>query len=224
MNIEILYKPAHSVAHVQLEAGESITAESGAMIATSGNVTMTTSAGGLKKGLKRMFGGESFFRNTFTAEGAPGEVILAPALCGDMTVIDVDQRDWFIASSAYVGGDSTVDLQTKVGGFKGFFSGAGIFILRATGQGKMAIGAFGALECVSVEGELTIDTGHLVAWEDSPDLRYRVSKASSGWIASFLSGEGLVCRFTGHGKVWVQTRNPGEYGTLIGRMLPPRRN
>ncbi len=224
MKIDVLYKPAHSVAHVQLEAGESVTAESGAMVSTSGNVTMTTSAGGLKKGLKRLFGGESFFRNTFTAENSSGEVLLAPALCGDMTVVDVNQSDWFIASSAYVGGDDSIDLQTKVGGFKGFFSGAGIFILRATGYGKVILGAFGALECVDVDGELVIDTGHLVAWEDSPSLEYSVTKASSGWIASFLSGEGLVCRFRGQGKVWVQTRNPSEYGSLIGRLLPPREN
>ena len=99
-----------------------------------------------------------------------------------------------------------------------------MFILRATGHGLVALGAFGALECVEVDGELTIDTGHLVAWADTPELQYRVGKASSGWIASFLSGEGLVCKFSGKGKVWVQTRNPSEYGTLIGRMLPPRKN
>ena len=100
------------------------------MVSTSGHISMTTSAGGFKKGLKRLFGGESFFRNTFTAEGRPGEVLLAPALCGDMTVANIDRNDWFIASSAYVGGDESVSLETKLGGFKGFFSGAGIFILR----------------------------------------------------------------------------------------------
>ena len=216
MKIDILYKPAHSVAHVQLERGESVTAESGAMVSTSGNVSMTTSAGGLKKGLKRLFGGESFFRNTFTAEGREGEVLLAPALCGDMTVIDIDRADWFIASSAYVGGDGTIDLQTKVGGFKGFFSGAGVFILRATGHGQVILGAFGALECVDVNGELVIDTGHLVAWEDSrPVLCYEPRP----------DGSLVFCRrrpdlsISGPRKVWVQTRNPSEYGSLIGRLL-----
>ena len=224
MNIDILHQPAHSVARVQLAAGESVTAESGAMVSTSAHVTMTTSAGGLKSGLKRLLGSESFFRNTFTAEETAGEVLLAPALCGDLAVADVNASNLFIASSAYVGGDSTVDLQTKVGGFKGFLSGAGLFILRATGQGKVIFGAFGALECLDIDGELLIDTGHLVAWEDSDQLQYTVTKASSGWIASFLSGEGLVCRFKGTGKVWVQTRNPSDYGAEIGRLLPPREN
>ena len=224
MNIEILYKPAHSVARVQLAVGESVTAESGAMVSTSGNVTMTTSAGGLGSGLKRLLGAESFFRNTFTAEGASGEVLLAPVLCGDLAVADVDESNWYIASSAYVGGDDSVDLQTKVGGFKGFFSGAGLFILRASGRGKVIFGAFGALECIDVEGELLVDTGHLIAWEDSPELTHTVTKVASGWISSFLSGEGLVCRFKGSGKVWVQTRNPGDYGASIGRLLPPREN
>ena len=83
------------------------------------------------------------------------------------------------------------------------------------------LGGFGALECLEVDGELIIDTGHLVAWEDVPELEYTVTKASSGWIASFLSGEGFVCRFSGRGKVWYKHETIGIRQS-IGRMLPPR--
>ena len=224
MKIEILYRPAHTVARVLLEAEESITAESGAMVSTSGNVAMTTESGGFKQGLKRLLGGESFFRNTFTAAETEGELLLAPALCGDMSVIEVGERDWFLASSTYVGGSPSVQIDSKLSGFSGFFSGAGVVILRASGSGQVILGSFGAMECLEIDGELIIDTGHLVAWEDTSTLKYSVSKSSSGWISSFLSGEGLVCRFSGRGKVWVQTRNPSEYGSLIGRLLPPRKS
>lgn len=222
MDIQILYKPVHSMAKVTLDAGETIEAEAGAMMGTSSNVTMTTQAGGVMKGLKRMFGGESFFRNQFTAQGGQGEVLLAPSLCGDMAVLDVNDRSWFIQSSSYVAGHQTIDLNTKVGGFKTFFAGEGIFVLKATGRGQVIVGAFGALERIDLDGELIIDTGHLVAWEDSPGLTYKVTKAGSGWIAAFLSGEGLVCKFQGKGTIWIQTRNPAEYGATIGALLPPR--
>lgn len=223
MDIDILYKPAHTVARVRLKPGEQIEAESGAMVSTDSHVHMETAAGGFKKGLKRLFGGESFFRNTFTAQGAPGEVLLAPPLAGDMTVLECGDRAWFVQSTSYVAGDKSLSLDTKLGGFKTFFAGEGIFVLRASGPGRVIVAAFGALERVDVDGEVVIDTGHLVAWEDSPDLTYNVTKAGSGWIASFLSGEGLVCRFQGRGTVWIQTRNPSAYGRLIGALLPPRK-
>lgn len=223
MDIEILYRPAHTMARVTLAAGEQIEAEAGAMVATDANVQMTTSAGGFKKGLKRLFGGESFFRNTFSPSGGSGQVMLAPALCGEMTVLDCGNASWFLQSRAYVAGHKTVNLDTKLGGFKGFFGGPGLFVLRASGQGQVIASAFGALERIDVDGDLTVDTGHLVAWEDRPDLTYKVTKAGAGWIGSFLSGEGLVCNFSGRGIVWIQTRNPMAYGTLIGRLLPPKK-
>lgn len=223
MNIEVLYRPAHTMAKVTLDAGESVVAESGAMVGTSGNVAMATQAGGLKKGLKRLFGGESFFRNTFTAQGGAGEVLLAQSLCGDMMTLDCGESPWFIQSSSYVGGAPTVDLNTKLGGFKTFFAGEGLFVLRASGAGPVIIGSYGALERVDVDGELLIDTGHLVAWQDTPELTYKVGKAGSGWIASFLSGEGLACRFKGHGTVWIQTRNASEFGKIVGALLPAKK-
>jgi uncharacterized protein (AIM24 family) len=65
-----------------------------------------------------------------------------------------------------------------------------------------------------------VDTGHLVAWEDT--LQYSVGTSASGWIGSFLSGEGLVCHFRGNGALWIQTRNPAAYGSALGRLLPAR--
>ena len=56
---------------------------------------------------------------------------------------------------------------------------------------------------------MVIDTGHLVAWDTR--LSYSVGKSGSGWIASWLSGEGLVCHFQGQGQVYVQSRNAAEY-------------
>lgn len=191
------------------------------MVGMSTNVQMQTQSGGLMKGLKRLFGGESFFRNTFTANGGQGEVLFATPLCGDMAVLEAGQRQWCIQNSAFVASSPSVDVKTKSGGFKGMFSGAGLFVLETSGQGQVIIGTFGALEPVQVDGSMVIDTGHLAAWEST--LQYKVGKSGAGWIASFLSGEGLVCHFQGQGTVYLQSRNAAEYGATIGAMLPPRK-
>lgn len=222
MQVNLLYRPSQSLAQVWLQPNESVMAESGAMVGMSTNVQMQTQSGGLLKGLKRMFGGESFFRNTFTAAQGQGEVLFATPLCGDMAVLDVGARQWNVQNSAFIASSAGVDVKTKSGGFKGLFSGAGLFMLETQGQGQMIIGAFGALEAIQVDGSIVIDTGHLAAWEST--LKYKVGKSGSGWIASFLSGEGLVCHFEGQGTVYLQSRNAAEYGQTIGAMLPPRKN
>jgi uncharacterized protein (TIGR00266 family) len=220
MQVNLLYRPSQSLAQCWLQPGESVVAESGAMVGMSTNVQMQTQSGGFMKGLKRLFGGESFFRNTFTASGNQGEVLFATPLCGDMAVLEAGHKQWNIQNSAYIASSPSVDVKTKSGGVKGFFSGAGLFTLETQGQGQVVIGAFGALEQVQVDGSMVIDTGHLAAWEST--LQYRVGKSGSGWIASWLSGEGLVCHFEGTGTVYLQSRNAAEYGSTIGGMLPPR--
>jgi len=231
MQIEIGYRPAQSMARVLLQPNEAIRAESGAMVGMSTNINIQTGMNqqggggvmsGIMSGLKRMVAGESFFQNTFTAQGGPGEVLLSHALCGDIVEIPMTPQGFFIQSSSYIASSPWVNLDTKVGGFKSFFAGEGVFILKATAQqdATLLVGAFGGIQELQCNGDLVIDTGHLVCWDST--LEYSVGKSASGWIASFLSGEGLVCHFKGQGRIWIQTRNPGEYGGLVGRMLPPR--
>lgn len=221
MQIDIGYRPAHALAKVALQNGEAVVAESGAMVGMSTNVQMETQSGGVMKGLKRMFGGESFFRNTFTAHNGPGEVLLAHAVCGDMQVLEMNPNGYFIQGGAYIASSPHVNIETKRGGFKGMFSGAGAFMLQATSQqpGQVLVGAFGGIQELQCDGNLVIDTGHLVAWDGT--LQYNISKSGAGWIASFLSGEGLVCHFQGQGRIWIQSRNPIEYGMAVGSQMPP---
>src|SRR5687767_14819840 len=115
VRIDILYRPAHSLAQVALAPGESILAESGAMVGMTTNVNMETAAGGIMSGLKRMFGGESFFRNTFTAQGDQGEVLLAHALRGDMAVLDMTTAGYFVTSSCFIASTPGVACDTKFG-------------------------------------------------------------------------------------------------------------
>ncbi len=227
MQYEIQYQPAHSLAIAHLEPNESVRAEASAMVSMTSNIGVQTQgpgkgAGGLFKGLKRAFlGGESFFTNVFTAQGGQGHVALAPQLCGDMVVHHLDQsHQLLIQGSSYVSAPDSVQLDTKFQGFKGFFSGESLFFLAASGWGPVLLNAFGAIETLDINGEVIVDTGHLVAFTSG--IEYQVSKASAGWIASYLSGEGLVLRMYGQGRIYVQSRNPNEYGRAVGSKLPPR--
>jgi uncharacterized protein (TIGR00266 family) len=221
MLVDLLYCPSQALARCRLAAGESVVAESGALVAMSTNMHVEPQAGGIMSGLKRMLGGESFFRNTFPAQDGQGEVVLSTPLPGDMAVLDVGERQWCIQSSAYVASGPDVEVRTRAGGLRGFFSGAGLFALETAGHGQMIIGAFGALQEVPVSGHIVIDTGHLAAWEST--LTYRLGKNTSGWVSAWLSGEGLVCHVEGHGSLWAQSRSAPRYGATIGTRLAPRR-
>jgi uncharacterized protein (TIGR00266 family) len=226
MQFEIQYRPAHSLATVHLEPGESVRAEASAMVSMTRNLVIRTDGparrGGIVRSFKRaMLGGESFFTNTFTARDTPGHVSLAPALAGDMLAIELRQGEpLYIQGSSYVAAPDSVELDTRWQGFKGFLSGESLFFLEATGVGSVVVNAFGAIEALDLDGEIIVDTGHLVAF--SSGIEYQVTKASRGWITSYLSGEGLVLRMTGRGRVYLQSRNPSEYGRSVGALLPPR--
>lgn len=223
MDIKLEHRPAYATATVTLEQSESMRAESGAMIGMAPNIKMETSSrmgkGGLLKGLARkMFTGESFFMNTFTAESGQGQVRLAPANVGDMAQHDLS-GELLIQSTCYVASSPAVDIQTKVAGFKNFFGGKGFFMLKAVGEGPVLLSAFGGIHELNISEPFIIDTGHLVAFEPTLDFKLR---RVGGWFSTFFSGEGLVCRFTGQGKLWIQTRNPAEFGRTVGPKLPPR--
>jgi len=228
LHFEIQYRPAHSLATAWLEPGESVRAEASAMVSMTDNLRLQTDGpvagrGGLLRGLKRaMLGSETFFTNTFTAVSTPGHVTLAPSLCGDMQAIDVAPPETlYVQGGSYVAAPDGIDIDTRWQGFKGFFSGESLFFLAMSGSGPVLVNAFGAIEALDLDGELIVDTGHLVAFTSGID--YQVTKASRGWIAAYLSGEGLVLRMRGRGRLYLQSRNPSEYGSAVAAKLPPRR-
>jgi uncharacterized protein (TIGR00266 family) len=220
MDIEILYQPGAAMAKCTMQPGEPpLRAEAGSMIGMSPNTDMETSSGGLMKGLKSMFSGESFFTNKYTSTGGNAEVLVAASLPGDLAILQCDPAqgpagEWHLQTGSFVCCEDTVEVETKSGGFKGLFSGAGLIKMRAHGTGRVVVGAFGALEPVDIDGEFIVDTGHLVAWQGTID--YKIEKAGGGFIAAMLSGEGLVCKMNGKGRVWIQTRNAQAFGEAIG--------
>jgi uncharacterized protein (TIGR00266 family) len=210
---------------VQLDLGESLKAEAGSMVAMSDTVDVEGKMeGGILKGLGRMLAGESFFFQTLTARRGPGEVLLAHELPGEIYPITLDGRtNYILQKDGFFAASREVEISTKVQNLlKGLFSGEGFFVLRASGIGTLFVSSYGAIHPIDLsEGqEFVVDNGHLVAWPET--MEYRIQKASSGWISSLTSGEGLVCRFRGPGRLLIQTRNTGGFIAWITQFLPKR--
>ena len=223
LNVDIRFGPSFAMANVKLAQGEGLQAEAGAMSGMSGGVEIVTNAkGGLLGGLKRsVLGGESFFINTFTASAGPGEVIVAPALPGDIIHLPVptDGTAIMVQSGSWLASEAGVTVDTKWGGAKTFFSGEGLFMLRCSGSGDMLVASYGAIfEMDLPAGEsYKVDTGHIVAFEEG--IGYQVNKVG-GWKSTILSGEGLVATFTGPGKLWQQSRSPADLVGWLTEKLP----
>lgn len=223
MRYEIMQPGAFAFLKVQLEAGESIKAESDAMMTMSANIKVEGKMeGGMLGGLARKFlSGESLFFQKITAQNASGEVVLAPPIPGDVGVFELQGNTLCITSGGFLAAEESVKIETKMQNLgKGIFSGAGLFVVKAFGNGTLFFNSFGAIypiELLTGE-ELVVDTGHLMAWDAS--MQYNVTKASSGFISSLTSGEILVCKFTGPGKVYTQSRNPGSFGCWVGGIIP----
>ncbi len=224
---EYLYRGAFTMLKVNMDGGEQFKAESDAMVAMSANVTVEGKLeGGILGGIGRMFAGEKFFFQTLKAHNVPGQVLLAPATPGDITDLEMDgmtsyilQKDGFFAASDGV--TITAKVQNLV---QGLFSGEGFFVVKATGRGILFVSSYGSIHPIDLAPgeEFIIDNGHLVAWPET--MNYNIEKASAGWISSFTSGEGLVCRFRGPGRVLIQTRNPRGFGEWIKQFIPMKQN
>lgn len=223
MEHEILYRPAYSLLEIRVEAGESVSAESGAMVSMSDSIDMETSMkGGLMGSLKRkVMGGESLFINTFTSKTG-GTLTLAPPLPGDMTVLELKGETVFVQSGSYIASTEGIEVDTKFGGGKTFFSREGLFLLKISGTGKVFLSSYGAIHEVSLEAgeKYKVDTGHMVSFPEG--VGYDVKRVG-GLKSSLLSGEGLVVELTGPGKITIQSRSESSFLSWLLPKLPKSR-
>lgn len=222
MDVEIRHSPSFAVARIHLGANETINGEAGVMYEQTLNIKVESKMqGGLFGAAKRaLLSGDSFFVSQFTAQGQPGWVDLAPPLPGDVFSAEITPGHGLILTKgSWIASDPRVDLDAKFGNSATFFGGEGLFVVKATGTGHVVMAAYGAMDVHSLkQGEgLTIDTGHLVAYEDG--MRTKIRKVSSGLLSTFKSGEGLVMDIEGPGDVITQTRNPSAFGSWLSSIL-----
>ncbi len=224
MKSEILYPGAFPMVRVELTAGETIKAESGAMVASSPTIDVESKMeGGFLGALSRKFlTGEKFFFQTLRASRGPGEVLLAPTVPGEIVMLELDGvNEFMVQKDGFLAGAETIKLDSQMQSLsRGLLGGEGFFILKASGKGMLLLNSFGAIHKIELrpDQEYIVDNSHLVAW--SGTTSYNIERAASGWVASFTSGEGFVCRFHGPGVVYIQSRNPGSFGAWIRQFIP----
>lgn len=224
MQIDILAQPSNTMAKITFEPNEEITAEGGSMVAMSAGLSVETTTHkrgqrGIGRAVKRAFAGENIFLNHYRATQAGATLYVAPTLCGDIMAHQLNGNALIVQATSFLAHEHSIDMDMSWQGLKNLFSSEGLFWLKMEGHGKVLINTFGAIYPVEVDGEYIVDTGHIVAFDES--LKFSLSKAGKSWMSSILGGEGIVCRFKGKGTVWCQSHSPQGFGNALGRMLKP---
>jgi uncharacterized protein (TIGR00266 family) len=221
MEFKLENAPVFTTLRITFAQGEQFKAEAGAMVSMSPSIKLESksTAKGIFGSIKAMVGGESLFATLFTAEGGPGEVILAPGGPGDIVHLELNNQTVYAQSGAYLAGSPGLELSTK-GSMKALLSGEGLFLSKITGTGTVFLNSYGSVfEKTLAAGErYIVDTGHMVAFDES--VNYTVKRAASGLMSTFASGEGFVCEFVGPGRLWFQTRNFSVLANMLSRFMP----
>ncbi|KAL8966661.1 MAG: hypothetical protein Q9197_005864 [Variospora fuerteventurae] len=207
----ISHRDSNTILTLQLAKGCPVNAKPGVMIAMSPTVTLK---GAVKFSIKKYIAGGEMATSAYTG---PGELLMAPSFLGDITTLRLTGNEqWSVGKDAFMACTQGVVREYKNQGFsKAIFSGEGLFVYKISGMGIMWISSFGAIVRKDLqEGEkYIIDNGHLIAW----NCKYVMERVASGGIISGISsGEGLVCKFTGPGTVFLQSRNPGAFALWMG--------
>ncbi|MDK2809534.1 MAG: hypothetical protein PWR27_243 [Petroclostridium sp.] len=206
-----IYGDDMQMVEIELDPGEGVRAEAGAMMFMEKGIEMQTSTeGGLFKGFKRMITGESFFITTFYNSGhGKSHVAFAAPYPGKIIPLDLGliggrflcQKDAFLCAAKGI--EVEIAFTKRIGA--GFFGGEGFILQRLEGNGMAFIHAGGTIiKKELAPGEvLRVDTGCLVAF--SPTVDYDI-QFIGGFKNALFGGEGLfLARLTGPGTVYLQS-------------------
>jgi uncharacterized protein (AIM24 family) len=215
----------------QIDEGQTVYCEAGKFLWKTPNVAVETrltkpqgnqagapSTGGgfLQKAMdvgKRVIAGESLAFQYYTPRGGSGLVTFAGVLPGEMKAIELDgSRSWFAEKDAFVAAEASVDFDIAFSGFKtGRKGGEGFVLEKFTGTGTLLIagaGNFIELNPAKYGGKIQVDTGCVVAFEDS--ITYGVERVGAldakTLMTAMFGGEGLsLATLEGDGQVILQS-------------------
>lgn len=208
--------------HVSMTKGEKIYCESDAMVMMEDTLDLKGKmTGGIGSAIMRRFAnGESFFQQHIEAVRGDGDCLLSPTLPGAMEVIDIGVRQYLISDGAFVAATSTTELKVRMQSISNalFADSGGFFVTETSGSGKLIVSGFGSMFQLDVAPgkDVIIDNSHVVCWDNV--LTYKISVTTGGggsgisgfignMVNSAMSGEGIVLRFSGTGKVYICSRN-----------------
>ena len=224
MKYEIKGEPM-PVVICELENGETMISESGAMSWMSTNMEMQTNGGGIGKVFGRMFSGESMFQNHYTAKGGPGMIAFASSFPGSIRAVEITptspiivQKKAFLASTEGV--DLSIHFQKKFG--SGFFGGEGFIMQKLSGSGTAFLEIDGSVVEYKLEKgqQMLIDTGYLAMMDETVTMEIQQIKGVKNVL---FGGEGLFNTLvTGPGRVLIQTMPVATVAAMIASIIPSK--
>lgn len=211
----------------ELESGETMITEKGAMSWMTPNMMMETAGGGVGKMLGRMFSGEDMFQNRYTAQGGPGKIACASSFPGSILAFEIQPgREIIVQKSAFListaGVELSVAFQKKLG--SGFFGGEGFIMQRLSGNGTAFVEIDGFVkEYELAPGEsMIVDTGYLAAMDTTCSIDITTVK---GIKNKFLGGEGFFNTVvTGPGRIFLQSMPANQMADVLRPFFPTGSN
>ncbi len=220
--------------HVSMKKGEKIYCESGAMVMMDSTLELKGKmTGGIGSAImRRLANGESLFQQHITASNGDGDCLLSPGMPGAIEILDVGQRQYILNDGAFVAATEKTEMKVRTQNIgSALFAGSGgFFVMETSGVGQVVVSGFGSMFQLDVEAgkDVIIDNTHVVCWDST--LRYEVSvtTGSSGsglgnmlgnLVNSATSGEGIVLRFSGSGKICVCSRNRDSFAGWVKKAI-----
>jgi len=212
---------------VQLNKGESIYTQAGAMAWMSEGLSMSTSTrGGLMAGLGRALAGESLFMTTYSCDAASGWVVFTPQAPGRIMEFKLGagqslicQKDTFLCAEQSV----TIEMHFRKRLGAGFFGGEGFILQKISGPGSVFLEIPGEVhERTLASGEkILIDPGHIAFFE--PTVKYDISMVK-GLKNVLFAGEGLfLATLSGPGKIWLESMPLSNLAAKIAKSIPAKK-
>lgn len=227
LNVEVRHSPAFAVARLSLAPNQRVRASSGSLYMRDAAVAVEAKMeGGFKGAFKRAVGGQSFFTSTFVGPGDRSSwVDLTQVLPGELLTVDLDGRTGLVLTQgSWLASTADIQLDTKWGGFKSLMGGDRFFAVHLTGAGQALLSSYGAIDAFTLAAgqEVVVDAGHLLGYEDN--MNVNVQTQGGGFLNSVKSGELIVVKIVGPGRVWTQTRSQNELGDWVRQQVPTQSN
>lgn len=214
----------------ELEPEDLILAESNAMVAMDAALTLEGRArdGVMQSLARKCLNDETFFLQKIRAGSRGGSVLLAPNIPGDIRILDVGEAQYMLSDGSYLASTAAVSVKTKTQSIgRALLGGSGgLFIMETEGRGRVAVSGFGSMAEVEVRPgrPVIVDNGHVVAWDASLAYELSLGTGASGFLGKVVNsqttGEGVVIRFTGQGRVLVCSRNRRSFLDWVYAAFP----
>ncbi len=224
MRHTIAHAPTFTTLEFDLDAGEAVTVQPGCMLGMTTGFDLRAGMGthvkgkrGLVRAVRSSLAGENFLAAVYTAKRDRERLLLAPGEQGEIHALEVRPGNHhFIAPGAFLACWGKVQLSVEYAGVRGWMATRGLFLMRTEGEGTVFVSSHGALRNLplAVGERYVLDNRYIVAFSDT--VRFETVTISGSIRHSFLSGEGLVNRYTGPGSLLFQTRARPSGGFLRG--------